>query len=104
MEDGLNKMLSFLRPGDIFIVYKTDRIFCSLKNMIDLFDLFNKKEVKFKSITESAFDNTTANGKFLIQIFGVVAEFERNLISERTRAGLEWARRRNKFLCGPTKG
>lgn len=57
--------------------------------------------MKFKSITEPAFDTTTANGKFLIQIFGAVAEFERNLISERTKAGLEGARRRNKFLGRP---
>lgn len=98
---GLSEMLSFLRPGDIILVYKTDRIFRSLKNMIDLIELFNKKEVKFKSITEPAFDTTTANGKFLIQIFGAVAEFERNLISERTKAGLEGARRRNKFLGRP---
>lgn len=98
---GLKEMLSFLRPGDTILVYKTDRIFRSLKNMIDLIELFNKKEVKFKSITEPAFDTTTANGKFLIQIFGAVAEFERNLISERTKAGLEGARRRNKFLGRP---
>lgn len=98
---GLNEMLSFLRPGDTILVYKTDRIFRSLKNMIALIELFNKKEVKFKSITEPAFDTTTANGKFLIQIFGAVAEFERNLISERTKAGLEGARRRNKFLGRP---
>lgn len=67
--------------------------------MIDLIELFNKKEVKFKRITEPAFDTT--NGKFLMQIFGAVAEFERNLISERTKAGLEGARRRNKFLGRP---
>lgn len=98
---GLNEMLSFLRKGDTVVVYKTDRIFRSLKNMIDLIDLFNKKEVHFKSISESAFDTTSANGKFMIQIFGAVAEFERNLISERTRAGLEGARRRNKHLGRP---
>lgn len=98
---GLNEMLSFLRPGDVIMVYKTDRIFRSLKNMIELIEVFNKKEVKFKSITEPAFDTTTANGKFLIQIFGAVAEFERNLISERTKAGLDGARRRNKFLGRP---
>ncbi|AZI22524.1 recombinase family protein [Chryseobacterium taklimakanense] len=98
---GLNEMLSFLRPGDTVLVYKADRIFRSFKNMIDLIELFNKKEVKFRSITEPAFDTTTANGKFLIQIFGTVAEFERNLISERTKTGLEGARRRNKFLGRP---
>jgi len=99
---GLNELLSYLREGDVVLVYKTDRIFRSLKNMIDLIDTFNKKGVKFKSISEPAFDTTSANGKFIIQIFGAVAEFERNLISERTKFGLEGARRRNKLLGRPT--
>ena len=77
---GLNEMLSFLREGDVVIVYKTDRIFRSLKNMIELIEFFNQKGVFFKSISEPAFDTTSANGKFIIQIFGAVAEFERNLI------------------------
>lgn len=98
---GLLEMLSYLRKGDTVIVYKTDRIFRSLKNMIDLIDVFNKKEVFFKSLSEPAFDTTSANGKFVMQIFGAVAEFERNLISERTKVGLEGARRRNKFLGRP---
>lgn len=98
---GLNDMLSYLRKGDIIIVYKTDRIFRSLKNMIDLIETFNEKGILFKSITEPAFDTTSANGKFIIQIFGAVAEFERNLISERTKAGLEGARRRKKLLGRP---
>ena len=98
---GLNEMLSFLREGDIVIVYKTDRIFRSLKNMIELIELFNQKGVFFKSISEPAFDTTSANGKFVIQIFGAVAEFERNLISERTKAGIEGARRRKKLIGRP---
>lgn len=98
---GLKEMLSFLREGDIVIVYKLDRIFRSLKNMIELVEVFNQKKVLFKSITEPAFDTTTANGKFLIQIFGAVAEFERNLIKERTKAGIEGARRRKKLLGRP---
>lgn len=98
---GLKEMLSQLRKDDIVLVYKTDRIFRSLKNMIDLVEQFNQKGVLFKSITEPAFDTTSANGKFIIQIFGAVAEFERNLISERTKSGLEGARRRNKLLGRP---
>ena len=100
---GLNEMLSFLREGDVVIVYKTDRIFRSLKNMIELIEFFNQKGVFFKSISEPTFDTTSANGKFIIQIFGAVAEFERNLISERTKAGIEGARRR-KQLIGRPKG
>lgn len=98
---GLNTMLSYLREGDEVVVYKTDRIFRSLKNMVELIEIFNAKKVNFMSLTEPAFDTTSANGKFLIQIFGAVAEFERNLISERTKAGLEGARKRNKYLGRP---
>lgn len=100
---GLIEMLSYLRKDDIIMVYKTDRIFRSLKNMIELIEKFNEKGVLFKSITEPAFDTTSANGKFIIQIFGAVAEFERNLISERTTSGLEGARNR-KNLLGRPKG
>ena len=98
---GLNEMLSFLREGDIVIVYKTDRIFRSLKNMIELIEIFNQKKVLFKRLTEPAFDTSSANGRFIIQIFGAVAEFERNLIAERTKAGLEGARKRKKKLGRP---
>lgn len=98
---GLNEMLTYLRKGDVIMIYKTDRIFRSLKNMIELIEKFNEKGILFKSITEPAFDTTSANGKFIIQIFGAVAEFERNLISERTKSGLEGARRRNKLLGRP---
>ena len=56
---GLNEMLAFLREGDIVIVYKTDRIFRSMKNMIDLIEVFNQKKVSFKSLTEPAFDTTS---------------------------------------------
>ncbi|WP_265426811.1 recombinase family protein [Chryseobacterium sp. YIM B08800] len=99
--NGLNEMLSYLRKDDIIMVYKTDRIFRSLKNMINLIETFNEKGILFKSITEPAFDTTSANGKFIIQIFGAVAEFERNLISERTKSGLEGARKRKKLLGRP---
>ena len=98
---GLNEMIKYLRKGDMVITYKNDRIFRSLKNMIDLIDHFNEKGVNFKSISEPEFDTTSANGKFLLQIFAAVAEFERNLISERTKVGLQNARKRKKLLGRP---
>jgi DNA invertase Pin-like site-specific DNA recombinase len=98
---GLNDMLKILRKGDTVVIYKTDRIFRSLKNMIDLVEKFNAIDVHFQSLSEPAFDTTSANGKFLIQIFGAVAEFERNLISERTKFGLDNARKRKKLLGRP---
>lgn len=99
--NGLMELMSFIRPGDTIVVYKIDRIFRSLKNLVDLIDKFNQLKVHFKSITEPMFDTTSSNGRFLLQIFGAVAEFERNLISERTKVGLESARRRKKHLGRP---
>lgn len=99
---GLNALLKYMRKGDTVIAYKNDRMFRSLKNMVELIDRFNETGVYFKSISEPEFDTTSANGKFLLQIFAAVAEFERNLISERTKVGLDNARRRNKLLGRPS--
>ncbi len=98
---GLQDMLNMLRDGDTVVVYRTDRIFRSLKNMVNLVEKLSEINVNFKSISEPTFDTTTANGKFLIQIFGAVAEFERNLISERTKLGLKNARKRKKQIGRP---
>ncbi len=98
---GLKQMIQHLRDGDTVITYKNDRMFRSLRNMIDLIDVFNDKGVHFKSLTEPEFDTTSANGKFLLQIFASVAEFERNLISERTKMGLANARKRKQLLGRP---
>lgn len=99
---GLNEMLKYMRKGDTVLTYKNDRVFRSLKNMVELIDRFNEEGVNFKSLSEPEFDTTSANGKFLLQIFAAVAEFERNLISERTKVGLNNARKRNKLLGRPT--
>ncbi len=99
--EGLLQMLSYVRKGDLIVIYKNDRIFRSLKNMVDLIEKLGEMEVHFKSLTEPQFDTTSANGKFLLQIFASVAEFERNLISERTKAGLVNARKRKKHLGRP---
>lgn len=101
--NGLNQLLKKLRKGDTIVTYKNDRIFRSLKNMITLIDEFNDKGVHFRSLSEPEFDTTTANGKFLLQIFAAVAEFERNLIRERTKTGLVNARKR-KVILGRPKG
>jgi DNA invertase Pin-like site-specific DNA recombinase len=98
---GLKEMISCLRPGDMVVVFKIDRIFRSLKNLVVLIDHFNRHQFQFKSLSEPEFDTSSSNGKFLLQIFGAVAEFERNLISERTRIGLTSARKRKKLLGRP---
>lgn len=69
--------------------------------MINLIDKLNEIGAHFKSLSEPEFDTSSANGKFLLQIFAAVAEFERNLISERTKVGLDNSRRRNKLLGRP---
>lgn len=98
---GLNEMIDYLRKGDTIITYKNDRIFRSLKNMVNLIDKFNEIGIHFKSISEPEFNTKSANGKFLLHVFSAVAEFERNLISERTKVGLVNARNRKKLLGRP---
>ena len=98
---GLNEMLKYLRKGDMFKTYKNDSMFRSLRIMIEFIDAFNEKEVPFKSLSEPEFDITSANGKFFLQIFASIAEFELNLISERTKVGLVNARNRKKLLGRP---
>ena len=98
---GLKEMTSYLRPGDMVVVYKIDRIFRSLKNLVEMVEYFNRHQIQFKSLTEPEFDTTSSNGRFLLQIFGAVAEFERSLIGERTRLGLVNARKRKKLLGRP---
>jgi len=69
--------------------------------MVTLIEKFNELGIHFKSLSEPEFDTTSANGKFLLHIFSAVAEFERKLISERTKFGLENARKRKKHLGRP---
>ena len=63
---GLNEMLRYMRKGDTILTYKNDRVFRSLKNMVELIDRFNEAGVHFKSLSEPEFDTTSANGKFLL--------------------------------------
>ncbi len=87
--------LTFLRPGDTFVVWKLDRLGRSLRHLIDTINKLNERNVGFISLTESI-DTTTAGGKLIFHIMGALAEFERDLIRERTNAGLEAARARGK--------
>lgn len=95
-------MLKYMRKGNTILTYKNDRVFRSLKNIVELIDRFNESGVHFKSLDEPEFDTTSANGKFLLQIFAAVAELERNLISEKTKVGLNNASKRNKLLGRPS--
>lgn len=92
---GLEQLMSVVRPGDIVVVWKLDRLGRSLKHLINLIDEFHQRGINFRSLSEGI-DTRTPAGKMVFQIFGAVAEFERSLIVERTNAGLSAARSRGK--------
>ncbi|MBQ0733891.1 recombinase family protein [Aquimarina celericrescens] len=91
---NLDLMLDKLREDDIVIVWKMDRIARSVSHMLKLVEQFNELGVSFKSIQESFMDTTSAHGKFIFTLFSAIAQMERDIIIERTRAGLDSARRR----------
>ncbi len=91
----LAETLEYLRSGDTLVVWRLDRLGRSLKKLIELTNVLNERAVGFKSVVESI-DTTTPTGQFFFHITGAFAELERNLIRERTRAGLEAARARGR--------
>ncbi|HEY0056602.1 MAG TPA: recombinase family protein [Pedobacter sp.] len=91
----LEKMISKLRKGDVVVVWKLDRLGRSLRDLIDLVSGFKEKGVEFVSIHDSI-NTATATGRFTFNIFASLAEFEREIISERTKAGLTAARARGR--------
>jgi len=92
---GLAQALSHLREGDTLIVWRLDRLGRSLKHLIETVTALKQQGIAFKSITENI-DTSTATGQLVFHIFGALAEFERNLITERTMAGLDAARARGR--------
>jgi DNA invertase Pin-like site-specific DNA recombinase len=92
---GLADALSYVRPGDILVVWKLDRLGRSLKDLIARITELQNRQIGFKSLTEQI-DTTTSGGKLIFHIFGSLAEFERDIIRERTQAGLIAARARGK--------
>jgi DNA invertase Pin-like site-specific DNA recombinase len=91
----LKRMIATLRNGDIIIVQRLDRLGRSLKDLIELLDAFKQLEVQFISLNENI-DTTTAISELAFQMIGSIAQFERRLISERTKAGLAAARARGR--------
>jgi len=92
---GLEDALNYVREGDILVVWRLDRLGRSLKHLIETITELNRKGIGFKSIQENI-DTTTSGGKLVFHIFGALAEFERDIIRERTQAGLTAARARGR--------
>jgi DNA invertase Pin-like site-specific DNA recombinase len=90
---ALLRCLKKLEPGDTLIVWKLDRLGRSLRDLITMLDDLKRREVKFRSLTEHI-DTDTPTGRAMWQMIGLLAELERSLISERTRAGVKAAKRR----------
>ena len=93
---GLEEALAYVREGDTLVVWRLDRLGRSLQHLIETIAKLNNKNIGFKSITENI-DTTTSGGKLVFHIFGALAEFEREIIRERTKAGLQAARARGRF-------
>src|SRR5213596_2012703 len=92
---GLEEALEFARPGDTLVVWRLDRLGRSLRHLIDVITRLQGRRVGFKSLTE-AIDTTTSGGKLVFHVFAALAEFERDVIRERTQAGLAAARARGR--------
>ena len=90
---ALTRCLNTLKPGDTLIVWKLDRLGRSLRDLITMLDDLRAQGITFQSLTEHI-DTETAAGRAMWQMIGVLAELERSLITERTRAGVQAAKRR----------
>jgi DNA invertase Pin-like site-specific DNA recombinase len=102
---GLRACLKALQPGNTLVVWKLDRLGRDLKHLINTVDDLNKQGVGFKVIAGAGaqIDTTTANGRLIFGIFAALAEFEAELIRERTKAGLAAARARGRLGGRPRK-
>ena len=92
---GLTEALDYVRGGDTLVVWRLDRLGRSLKDLIERITELHSRNIGFKSLTENI-DTTTSGGKLIFHIFGALAEFERDIITERTNAGLTAARARGR--------
>ena len=97
---GLDQALATCKAGDVLVVWRLDRLGRSLSHLIDVIHQLGQREVGFVSLSENI-DTTTAGGRLVFHLMGAIAEFERALIVERTRAGVEAARKRGQHLGRP---
>ena len=92
----LLRLLDNARKGDVLIVWKMDRLGRSLLHLIETVNLLNGRGVELRSLTENVIDTTTPSGKLTFGIFALMAEFERDMLRQRTTAGLKAARARGR--------
>lgn len=93
---GLSKALEYVNPGDVFVVWKLDRLGRSLTHLISIVNELREKRVAFCSLTENM-DTSTPSGELFFHVFGALAQYERALIQERVVAGLSAARQRGRI-------
>lgn len=93
---GLEEAISYLREKDVLVVWKLDRLGRSVQHLIETIKKLSERGIGFKSLQENI-DTTTSGGKLIFHIFSALAEFERDLIKERTNAGLKAARVRGRL-------
>lgn len=99
---GLQEALNFVRQGDAIVIWRLDRLGRSLSDLISLVENFNTAGIELISLTEQL-STKNSSGKLIFHLFGALAEFERNLIKERTLAGLKAARARGRIGGRPLK-
>ncbi|MBN3556747.1 recombinase family protein [Sphingomonas yabuuchiae] len=98
--DGLHEAVRALNPGDTLIVWRLDRLGRSLSGLVALMENLGKRDIHFKSMTENI-DTASSGGKLMFHLMAALAEFERSIISERTKAGLAAARTGGRQLGRP---
>jgi len=94
------ELLAFARPGDVVVVWKLDRLGRSLRDLVELVAVLGERGIELRSLRE-AIDTTTPAGKLTFHLFAALAEMETEVVRERTKAGLEAARRRGAKLGRP---
>ncbi len=92
----LHKILDQLRKGDVLVVWKLDRLSRSLRDVLTIMEKLAEEKAGFRSLTE-AVDTTTPAGRMMLQMLGAFSEFERAMLRERTKAGLDSARREGRI-------
>lgn len=93
---GFDECMKVLQKGDVLVVYRLDRLGRSMVNLVTIIEQLREQGIDFKSICDGAIDTTTASGELVFNIFSSMSQFERRLIQERTKAGLDAARARGR--------